>query len=238
MTKKDQTSASSIGRRRLQARKEPSAGYSERREQLLRAAGEVFKRKGLDAASINDIAAELGSDRASVYYYYSNKDEIFHDLVGRFIEEVVVETQAIAATDATATEKLAQLIELVMDSYEKNYPYQYIYIQEDMTRRSRRETKSAARLVSLSKTYEDTIAEIVRSGLESREIREDIDPQLLTMAILGAVNWSHRWFRPGGPRSGLEIGREFAAVFLRGVMTTDLESARATKMTNRSSPAG
>ena len=38
----------------------PSAGYVERRERLLAAAAEVFKDKGLEATSINDIAERMG----------------------------------------------------------------------------------------------------------------------------------------------------------------------------------
>ena len=36
-------------------------------------------------------------------------------------------------------------------------------------------------------------------------------------AVLGAVNWTHRWFSPGGRLTGEEIGASFADIFLRGV---------------------
>ncbi len=32
---------------------------------------------------------------------------------------------------------------------------------------------------------------------------------MLRFAVLGAVNWTHRWFTPDGPMSGAEIGRAF-----------------------------
>lgn len=188
-----------------------------RRRELLQAASAVFKRKGLQAASINDVAAELGSDRASVYYYYASKEEIFHDLVGQVIEELVVATEAIAASDAAASEKLAQLLELVFDSFEANYPYQYIYIQEDMTRIQRQESASSARLLDLADRYEAVIAGIIRDGIASGDLRDDVDPQLLTLAVLGAANWSHRWYKPGGRLPAAAIGRSFAEFFLHGV---------------------
>lgn len=219
MADKTELEPSSISRRRHQARTEPSAGYIEKRDQLLKAAGEVFKRKGLEATSINDIAAEFGGDRASVYYYYSSKDEIFHDLVGRVIEDLVVATEAIAHGEGSATVKLAALMELVFDSYEVNYPYQYIYIQEDMTRREPREGESSARVIALGHRYEATILGVIREGLAKGELRKEVDPHMLTLAILGSVNWSHRWFKPGGRKSGAALGREFAEYFLAGVAT-------------------
>jgi TetR/AcrR family transcriptional regulator, cholesterol catabolism regulator len=40
---------------------------------------------------------------------------------------------------------------------------------------------------------------------------------MVTFAVMGAVNWTHRWFLPGGRLSGQEIGRAFADMFLEGL---------------------
>lgn len=210
-----------IRERRVQARAVPSAAYLERRAQLLKAASDVFRRKGLQATSINDIVAEFGGDRASVYYYYSSKEEIFHELVGQVISDLVEAAERIAASDVTAPEKLGLLIEGVLDSYDRHYPYQFIYIQEDLTRVRRSESASARRLQGLGQRYEAAILAVVRDGVAAGEIRPEVNPHLLTLAILGAVNWSHRWFDPGGRMRGVEIGKEFASYFLRGVVTDD-----------------
>jgi TetR/AcrR family transcriptional regulator, cholesterol catabolism regulator len=60
----------SISQRRNSARRDANVGYEQRRQRLLDAAADVFKEKGLGATSVNDIAARMGSDRATVYYYY------------------------------------------------------------------------------------------------------------------------------------------------------------------------
>jgi TetR/AcrR family transcriptional regulator, cholesterol catabolism regulator len=39
---------------------------------------------------------------------------------------------------------------------------------------------------------------------------------MLRFAVLGAVNWTHRWFSPDGSLSGREIGQAFGDIFLRG----------------------
>src|SRR6266851_5116876 len=87
--------ASSISLRRRKARRDPSASYLERRQRLLDAAAQVIKEKGLEATSVNDIAERLGTDRASVYYYYGSKQEIFLALVRHAVEEVVVVAESI-----------------------------------------------------------------------------------------------------------------------------------------------
>ena len=37
------------------------------------------------------------------------------------------------------------------------------------------------------------------------------------MAILGAVNWTVKWFRPEGGKTAAQIGREFADLLVGGL---------------------
>jgi TetR/AcrR family transcriptional regulator, cholesterol catabolism regulator len=208
--------ASSIGRRRRHARRDPSSDYIERRQKLLKAAAEVFKEKGLEAASVNDIAERLGSDRASVYYYFGGKHEIFMALVQQAVEHNVVVAESIANSTEPAILRLRRLIEGLLYSYEREYPFIHLYIQEDMRRLSR-DGGPGNELWELSRRFEAAIAKITKEGVESGEFRPDIDSRLAMFAILGAVNWTHRWFVPGGRLTGAEVGREFADLFLRGI---------------------
>lgn len=54
---------------------------SERRDEILLAAKEVFAAKGFPATTIADIAAEAGLAYGSVYWYFASKDELFHALM-------------------------------------------------------------------------------------------------------------------------------------------------------------
>ena len=53
------------------------------REHLLDAALEVFSRRGYDAASVDEIAAEAGYSKGAVYSNFSNKEELFLALIDR-----------------------------------------------------------------------------------------------------------------------------------------------------------
>jgi AcrR family transcriptional regulator len=211
--------SSSIGRRRTHARRDPSVGYIERRKRLLAAAAEVFKDKGLDAASINDIAERLGTDRASVYYYYGSKQEIFLALVRQAVEEIVLVSESIAGSDESSTVRLQRLVQSQMEAYERHYPFIQLYIQEDMNRVPGDGTTAGEELKALGLRYEAAIERITRDGVTSGEFRPDLDARLVMFAILGAVNWTHRWFVPGGRLTGAEVGQTFADVFLQGVRT-------------------
>ncbi len=208
--------SSGIGRRRALARREGSARWLERRTQVLAAAAQVFRTKGYQVASISDIAAVLGSDRANVYYYFASKQEIFHALVRQAVEANVADVEAAAAARGSPTERLVGVISSLAASYERHYPYLHLYVQEDMRRLADDGTDAERHLRDCSDRYETALLKIAREGVESGEFRSEIDPQMLKFAVLGAVNWMHRWFVPGGRLAGAEVGRAFGDTLLRG----------------------
>ena len=60
----------SISKRQLEERKM-------RQDRILTGALEVFKTKGLEGATMDEIAAESGFGTATLYYYFHSKEEVF-----------------------------------------------------------------------------------------------------------------------------------------------------------------
>jgi AcrR family transcriptional regulator len=221
----------SISERRNSARREASAGYEQRRQRLLEAAAQAFKEKGFEATSVNDIAAGMGSDRASVYYYYGSKQEIYLDLIRQAVDQIVVIAEAAAADPAPATVRLRQLIEATMDGYERHYPYLHIFVQEDVRRMSPDSGPGNADLAGWVSRYEASLVSIVEDGIERGEFRASLDPKVVMFAILGSINWSHRWLLPGDRLSGKELGAQFAEIYLQGIRAPRSRSSRGAKST-------
>ena len=207
----------SMDHRRKQARRAQKANFLERRERLLAAAAEVIKEKGLEAASINDIAERFGAGRAGVYYYYASKHEIFLALVCGVVAEIVAIAETIAASDESSTLRIRKFIGASLDAYERHYPLIHLYIQENMTRIPSDGSPADIQLHELAKRYEAAILLITKSGIDAGEFRPDLNPQLVMFAILGSTNWTHRWWVPGSRLTGAEIGRSFADYFLEGI---------------------
>lgn len=54
-----------------------------KREQILDGAWRMFRQKGFDAASMNDITREAGVSKGTIYVYFANKEELFAALIDR-----------------------------------------------------------------------------------------------------------------------------------------------------------
>jgi TetR/AcrR family transcriptional regulator, cholesterol catabolism regulator len=208
---------SRIDERRKHAQAEPSAEYAHKRAAIIEAAARVFQRSGYERASMNDVATEAGADRASVYYYFKGKHELFHAVIIDAVEHLVHAAERIAATDVPAAERVRQLVAELMQAYTDHYPYLYVYVQEDMTKLVSDDTSSRT-LRQLARRFTSAVEGMVAAGIETGEFKSGLDAGLATNAILGALNWSHRWFRPGPDMVPADVAAVFVEIFLHGLI--------------------
>lgn len=219
------TRGSGLSRRRRTAQADPGPTYQARRNELLQIAGDVFKEKGFEAATLNDIAARFGTDRAAIYYYFASKDELFQEVfqatAKKVLDENLAEAIRISELEISAREKLSKLIELQITSYETNYPYVYIYIQEDMGKVVFQSTPWAKEMARKTRRFEKVVADIITEGIKSGEFRSDLPVPLVARSLFGMVNWTHRWFKPGGRKyTARQTIDTFSAIFFDGVCRT------------------
>lgn len=208
---------SGIAKRRHQARSAPSSGYTERREQLVAAAAEVFAAKPFKSVRMDDVAAQAKTDRASVYYYFANKQQLFLAVILEAVERNVASARAIADRDGPQRDKVHAMVVDLLESYERHYPYLYAYVQEDMRDIGSQDTPEAKRLSELGREYQDAIMRVVQEGIDGGEFRADTQPRLVAYALIGVINWSSRWFVPEGKLSADEVGTQFADLILDGL---------------------
>ena len=182
---------------------------------------------------MNDIAVAVGSDRASLYYYYASKQELFLDVVRRALDELAALAEEVAASPGPAPEQLRRLVRGQLDAYERHYPCLHLYLQEDVPRIAALSTKVGRDLHRLAQRCEKALAGIISDGIARGELRPDLDPRLIATAITGAVSWSHRWFKPGGRASGAAVGEAYAEIMLHGITSSPAAVKRA-----RRPPAG
>jgi hypothetical protein len=68
--------------------------------------------------------------------------------------------------------------------------------------------------------YQDGVASLIAAGQSDGTIRDDVNPRLVTMAILGAINWMYRWYNEGRGGSPRAVARQIATVLTSGLAAT------------------
>jgi TetR/AcrR family transcriptional regulator, cholesterol catabolism regulator len=208
---------SDMAQRRALARSNDDPDYRLRRAELIDAAARVFRRKGFQAAKLQDIAEELGKDRASLYYYTSGKDELFQDIVAEAVLQNVLRVEALRDAGGPADEKVAALVTSLMQSYGEHYPYLFVYVQEPMAHLEG-DTPWNRKMAALGRRFDEAVRAIIQQGLDEGSLSAPIqDARLIANGIIGMCNWSHRWFQPSDTTSAARVGDVFAAMVLQGL---------------------
>jgi AcrR family transcriptional regulator len=208
---------SRIARRRSAARAEGGADYSARRAQLVRSAAEVFREKGYAAATLNDVASKLGTDRASLYYYVGSKEELFQACISHAVADNIQRAAEISTADLSPRERLMRLLDLLITSQVEHYPYLYVYIQEDMRRVASEDAEWAREMVRQTHHFERYFIDAVADGMRAGIFRPGLSATLVANSLFGMTQWTHRWFVPGGRFSAEELVDTFATIFFEGL---------------------
>ena len=160
--------APSSGERRSSARAEAAPAYRARREEIIAAAGKAFLAKGYRATSFRDIADAVGVDRASLYYYFESKHELFRAATSVAVQRNVDDAESIAASDQPPAAKMVEIVQRLLASYtDRDYPYMFIFLQEDVNGISEDSDDEWAQAMNdYNRRYERAITAVIEEGAE------------------------------------------------------------------------
>lgn len=206
-------------RRRRAAARDSGEAWQEQRQEVLRVAARQFQRKGYRTTTLKEIADELGMDRATLYRFFASKDELLRASVADSVLEIAEEARAVAQGPGSSRTKLAEIIELVMRYYERHYPHPYVFLHDMLDAAWVENSVWATQLVSLVREIQGLVHGVVEQGMRDGDFRADLPVDVATNAVLGALNWTYRWYRPGRPYSGQEVGDAYVTVLLQGMCT-------------------
>jgi TetR/AcrR family transcriptional regulator, cholesterol catabolism regulator len=176
----------------------------------------VFRTKGYHAATIRDIADEVGILKGSLYHHFDSKEDLLYLVVKEPIAQMYRTIADIAAADELPTEKLRRAISTHLEAFDRHYPHLFVYLRErESVKRRFRE------MIGFSpKEYERCWQQIIREGVESGEFRRDLDIQVASYGLLGMLNWLYKWYDPQGRLSVQQVAEQFTLLALAGLAAT------------------
>ena len=184
----------------------------DRRLEILRGAAAAFRDRGYAATSVRDIARRLGMTPGNLYYYFRNKQEILYFCQDASLEVLLREARRIAASRLGPEDKVRALVRAQVLCMLDELHGSAGHIEFHAIPRHR-----LKQVIARRDAYEGLVRAAVAEGVRARRFAP-CDPKLATLAILGAVNWTARWYRPGGEWAPETIADGFADLLVRGLL--------------------
>jgi len=185
--------------------------YNEKRDKILKNAARLFAKKGYENVSLAEIAAKLMLNKATLYYYFKSKDEIFFVIQMQAIEQANDVLEKVLASEAGPEEKLREAIK----------SHVRIVTQDHITGTFRQRElvlprKLMAQLISSRDRFEKNFQKIILEGVKKGVFQKGYW-KLAVLSILGTLNAIPRWYSPKGELSADEIGEALAGFIIKGL---------------------
>lgn len=80
------------------------------RQKLIEVARDLFAHKGLEATTMNDIAAASGKGRRTLYTYFRNKEEIYYAVIEEELDRLSEKMDEVASMTVEPEEKIFYMV--------------------------------------------------------------------------------------------------------------------------------
>lgn len=185
------------------------------RQRLLDAAAKVFRDKGYAGTRLADIAEAADMRTPGVYYYFASREDLVEEVLQAGVaraHDYVAERVAAVPEGSPALDRLRAAIEgHVQVSLEHgDYTSANIRIFGQLPDGIRQ------RHLSQQRAYGDLWRGLLKDARAAGELRADLDLSAVRMLILGALNWSVEWYRPGA-LTATEVAHIASTMICEGV---------------------
>jgi AcrR family transcriptional regulator len=151
----------------------------------LPAAAELFADRGLDSTKIEDVAAATGIPKATLYYYFSGKEEILAFLLNDALLRVADEVAIAVQSHDTAAQRLTDVIRAQLRVM-ADQPAVCRALVGDLGRAGRMPAIAEA----INAAYYQPVEALLLEGAADGTLLEQAHPEAVAMAIFGAVTIS------------------------------------------------
>lgn len=146
-------------------RKEKEDGL--RREIIIKAARSVFANNDYPTATIEMIAAKAEMARATLYKYYSTKDEIYSEVIAGVFNEISNLTEEVLSIKGTVKEKFTNLAVEMVEHFSVNQDL-FSFMMTHVNKTS----DQKAKIEMGHSFYNKKLADCIKSGINSGEIKK------------------------------------------------------------------
>jgi TetR/AcrR family fatty acid metabolism transcriptional regulator len=150
---------------------------------ILKAAQHVFAQKGFQAATVADIAKKAHVSEATIYEYFSSKEELLFSIPAETIKAYHEKNREILPHLQGAANKLRFLINRHLGLYDANPDYATVVMLTLKGSRNFLKTDAYKIVQSSARNY----IQVLEEGIQNGEFRPDIKPYLVRALIWGSI---------------------------------------------------
>jgi TetR/AcrR family transcriptional regulator len=194
-----------LSQRRAPGRPRQDAPGADVRDSLLDAATELFAQRGHESVALREIGAAAGVTPAMVAYYFGDKRGLLQAVFERMFDDLLAEVTQVLAT--VSDESVLSRLSRAQVSTIASAPWLPRFVlREVLSPDSPMRDLFVERFVSRAAAI---IPQQLQREIDGGRIRNDVDPTLLVLSMIGMAIFPFLGHPVMGEALGYELGDEF-----------------------------
>jgi len=188
-----------------------SDDYEAKSQAIMDCAAALFAKEGYPSAKLQDVAKACGATKSMLYHYFPTKDDLLSAMLKEHLERVIAGIEEALAAPGSPKDRLAALVVAYTQKSAQSRRRHMVAMQDVKYLPKPKQTPVNA----LQRTVTDRVASLLRElnpGLPESVYKP------YTMMLIGMLNWSDIWYRPGGEMKPQELCDRMTRLFLKGFL--------------------
>ncbi len=184
-----------------------------RREVIIREASQLFSSKGYQATGMRELAVKVGIEPASIYSHFVSKEGLLWEIADTCANSFDATVRPVFESDKQYDQKLREMIIQHVEVTLENRDAAAVFTHEWRQLGDPRKGEYAEKRRNYERMFRETIEKGHKIGVF------DVDSiGLTTLTILSALNFTARWYKPGGEMTPTQIGTQLADLLTKGLI--------------------
>ncbi len=159
------------------------AEHSNVRSLIINEASALFAEKGYAGLSMRELAYHVGVSKAALYYYFSDKEQLFVEIISQFLDEIQTRLEKILDTYPDLRSQLLEVVHHIEG--QSNAKKQLIwYLRHDIRQLS--DEKVSHLVYQYHHGFVNTLEKMFKDAMVRGEIKS-LNPKILAWVFLGMV---------------------------------------------------
>ena len=183
-----------------------------KRNAVLRTAVQMFNERGFHQTSLDDVAAQLGVSKPTIYHYLGNKDQVLLECVTIGLSQLLAAAESARQLPGTGADRLTSFLRRYAEVNMDDFGRCVIRTSEEaLAPDSRRQFRA------LKRKIDEALRSLIEEAMADGSVAPG-DPRMLGFALAGALNWPARWHDPQGEQSAEALAEQLVAWLAQGFL--------------------
>lgn len=198
--------------------RERADNYSEKRQNILSRAAELFAQDGFQISTLKQVANVCGVSKSYIYHYFETKEDILFTICNDHAQSLSDALSEITSRSSDAEDQFREFIKRFIEIAANSRDEQMV-LSNDLKFLPDDKRKVISKLES---EIVDQLAELFKR-LNPTLVKHKSLQHPSALLLFGMIIWTFTWYKKSGSLSPHQLGEFIANLFLNGLIRISLD---------------